>query len=184
MLKPAIEYHVIYTHISPVLKYSVAGSFMHKERATILVVDDIAENIDVLRYVLKEQYRIKVATTGEKAIELACSAQAPDLILLDVMMPGIDGYEVCRRLKADEIAARIPIIFVTAMNDTDHEVKGLEMGAVDYLTKPINPSVVRARVGTHIALYRQSRILENILNQCKQELTAIREFVGSDEASI
>ncbi len=150
---------------------------MQEERATILVVDDTAENIDVLRGVLRRMYRVKVATNGERAIEMASSSTPPDLILLDVMMPGMDGYEVCSILKNDPKTAKIPIIFVTAMSEADDEVKGFDLGAVDYITKPIKPAVVRTRVNTHLMLSRQSRMLRNILSQCSAELDAMREFL-------
>ncbi len=156
---------------------------MQEERATILVVDDTAENIDVLRGVLRRMYRVKVATNGERAIEMASSATPPDLILLDVMMPGMDGYEVCTILKSDPKTARIPIIFVTAMSDADDEVKGFDLGAVDYITKPVKPAVVRTRVNTHLMLNRQSRLLRNILGQCTAELDAMREFLQIEKKS-
>jgi len=153
---------------------------MQDERATVLVVDDTAENIDVLRGVLRRLYKVKVATSGERALEMATGTTAPDLILLDVMMPGMDGYEVCRRLKEDPRTARIPIIFVTAMNGTDDEAKGFELGAVDYITKPIKPAVVRARVKTQLTLHHQSRLLRKVLSQCTAEVDAMRQFLQTD----
>ncbi|MEO5346250.1 MAG: diguanylate cyclase [Magnetococcus sp. YQC-9] len=122
---------------------------------TILIVDDERINIAVLTDILEERYEILFATDGEKAIELAKSAQ-PDLILLDVKMPGVDGYEVCARLKEERDTAHIPIIFVTAMSDESDEAHGLELGAMDYITKPVSPPVVKARVRNQIEL-KQAR---------------------------
>ncbi len=102
----------------------------------ILVVDDSPENIDVLSEVLREDYQIRVATSGEKALKIAYSDEPPDLILLDIMMPGLSGLEICRRLKANPDRRRIPVIFVTAMTSIEDEKLGLEIGAVDYITKP------------------------------------------------
>ena len=117
-------------------------------RQTVLVVDDTPENIDVLSGVLRSDYKVKAALNGEKALKIARSDSPPDIILLDIMMPEIDGYEVCGRLKADPLTAKIPIIFVTAKVEIEDEQKGLELGAVDYITKPISPPIVKARVKT------------------------------------
>ncbi len=129
------------------------------EKATILVVDDMPANIDILVSVLSEDYKIRIAIDGLKAIQLATETQ-PDLILLDVMMPGISGYEVCERLKKDPLTTHIPIIFVTSMSEISNEARGLELGAVDYITKPIHPEIVQARVKTHLNLSNQRRFLE------------------------
>jgi len=149
---------------------------MQQNQATVLIVDDEPLNIDVLRGALHD-YKIKVATNGEMALKIAFLPQAPDIILLDVKMPGMDGYEVCQRLKSDPRTVNIPVIFVTAMSDMDDELKGFKMGAVDYLTKPIRAEIVHARVQTYLTLYQQSKMLENILNQCSSELSALREFI-------
>ncbi|MBF0271723.1 MAG: diguanylate cyclase [Magnetococcales bacterium] len=117
----------------------------------ILIVDDEPINIAVLTDILEDKYEILFATDGLKAVELAKTAQ-PDLILLDVMMPDLDGYEVCARLKQERSTATIPVIFVTAMSDVDNEARGLELGAMDYITKPVSPPVVRARVRNQIEL--------------------------------
>jgi putative two-component system response regulator len=126
----------------------------------ILIVDDTTENIDVLIDVLAD-YKRSVATNGEKALQLATSSKPPDLILLDIMMPGMDGYEVCRRLKDDEKTKKIPVIFLTAMTDQESEMKGLELGAVDYITKPISPPIVKERVKNHLMLKLARESLEN-----------------------
>lgn len=119
--------------------------------AKILVVDDQTNNLQVLNQLLKNEYQLLFAKNGLKAIELA-KTYLPDLILLDVMMPGMDGFETCRVLKEDVETAKIPVIFVTALSDTTDENKGFEVGAVDYITKPVCPSIVRARVKTHLSL--------------------------------
>ena len=119
------------------------------KRALILIVDDDVANIEILNSILEEEYDICFATSGEEAIKIALVA-LPDLILLDVLMPGMDGYEVCRRLKQDHLMADVPIIFVTGLGDTQAEVKGLSLGAIDYVTKPISAAIVRARVRNHV----------------------------------
>lgn len=129
-------------------------------KPTILVVDDAPENIDVLRGLLHEQYLLRPAINGELALRLVQVTPVPDLILLDVMMPGMDGYEVCRRLKADPLTRDIPVIFVTAKTETEDEVQGLSLGAADYLTKPVVPAIVRARVSSQIALRHARQELE------------------------
>ncbi|RDH89357.1 MAG: hypothetical protein DIZ77_09720 [endosymbiont of Seepiophila jonesi] len=125
----------------------------HTGRQLILVVDDTPDNIDVLVGVLRSKYDIKAALNGEKALKIASSDPKPDMILLDIMMSGMDGYEVCRLLKADPATSNIPVIFVTAKDDVADEKRGFELGAVDYITKPISPHIVEARVRTHLALY-------------------------------
>jgi class 3 adenylate cyclase len=119
---------------------------------TILVVDDTAQNIQMIAAVLKDAYRVKVATSGEKALAMLAGPEKPDLVLLDVTMPGMDGYEVCRRMKEDARTADVPVIFLTANTEVDRETKGFEVGAVDYIHKPFSPAVVKARVATHLAL--------------------------------
>jgi putative two-component system response regulator len=143
----------------------------------ILIVDDNPENIDLLSEVLRDEYRIRVATSGEKALKIVYSDEPPDLILLDIMMPGISGLEICRRLKSNPDRRRIPIIFVTAMSSTEDEKRGLETGAVDYITKPISPPIVEARVRTHLALYDQSRELERMVQQRTLELLTTRQQI-------
>jgi CheY-like chemotaxis protein len=125
-------------------------------RKLILLVDDAPANIQVAREILKGTYRIRVATSGAKALELVKADPAPDLILLDVVMPGMDGYEVCTRLKADAATRDIPVIFLTAMTEAEDETRGFSAGAVDYVHKPFSPPVVLARVQTHLNL-REAR---------------------------
>lgn len=129
-------------------------------RQRILIVDDIPANIRILGEGLKSDYDIIVAVDGEAALRRAFSAHPPDLILLDIMMPGMDGYEVCKKLKADERTKDIPVIFITARNAVEDETKGLELGAVDYIRKPFSLPIVRARIKTHLELKQKNDILE------------------------
>lgn len=147
------------------------------QKQTVLVVDDMPENIDLLSGVLSEDYRVRVAATGEKALKIAYSDEPPDIILLDIMMPGLSGLEICRRLKANPDRRKIPVIFVTAMSSVEDERIGLEVGAVDYITKPISPPIVLARVKTHLALYDQTRELERMVNQRTHELVTTRQQI-------
>jgi diguanylate cyclase (GGDEF)-like protein len=140
------------------------GPLMHAQ-ANILVVDDSPENLQVISAVLKQDYRVKVAINGERALALATSAEPPDLILLDVMMPGMDGYEVCARLKQNPVTARIPVLFVSSRDDEEDEARGLSLGAIDYIVKPIRPSIVQARVRNHIELKRSRDLLERLTTQ-------------------
>jgi adenylate cyclase len=130
--------------------------------SVILIVDDTPENVDVLAGVLREHYQIKVALNGPKALKIAQSDPAPALILLDVMMPEMDGYQVCLQLQADERTRRIPVIFVTAKSEVEDEAQGFGLGAVDYITKPVSPAIVLARVRTHLALRHSLRKLEDL----------------------
>ncbi|MBD9356023.1 response regulator [Methylomonas sp. EbA] len=130
-------------------------------RPSILIVDDVNENLHALLSILREDYAILAATHGEKALELAARAPGPDLILLDIKMPGMDGYEVLRRLKADPSTADIPVIFVTALSESANEAVGLKLGAADYITKPINPDLLKQRILTQLELrqYRRKPLL-------------------------
>ncbi|WP_298396659.1 diguanylate cyclase [Sphingobium sp.] len=122
-------------------------------KATILIVDDEISNIEIMNAVLEDDYEVCFATSGQQALDTARAAQ-PDLVLLDVLMPGIDGFEVCRQLKADSLLADIPVIFTTGLGDMEDEMRGLSLGAIDYVTKPIQPAILRARVGNHVELKR------------------------------
>jgi len=133
-----------------------------QEKPVVLIVDDEPVNIQVLAACLKGTYQIKVATSGKQCIELIQTGLEADLILLDIDMPEMDGYEVCTILKSSIGTASIPIIFVTAKNEVHEEEKGLEIGAVDYITKPISPAIVAARVKTHVTLKLQHDKLQNM----------------------
>ncbi|SDJ82707.1 putative two-component system response regulator [Ferrimonas sediminum] len=144
------------------------------DNPVILVVDDNPDNINLLSSVLRNEYKVKAATSGHKALEIVARTPRPDMILLDVMMPKMDGYQVCERLKLDPTTAHIPVIFVTAKIAVEDETRGLELGAVDYITKPINPSLVRARVHTHLALSDQKRELTRQVIEKTEELNQSR----------
>ncbi|MGF1720838.1 two-component system response regulator [Vibrio kyushuensis] len=144
------------------------------QKPVILVVDDIPDNIHTLSGILSDEFKIKAATSGKKAIQIANTSPKPHLILLDIMMPEMDGYEVCRKLKSNPITADIPIIFVTAKAEIVDEQKGFEMGAVDYITKPISPPIVKARVQTHIALHNQNLELAVKVKQRTEQLEQTR----------
>ncbi|HYV27298.1 MAG TPA: response regulator, partial [Candidatus Eisenbacteria bacterium] len=138
------------------------------DKSLILVVDDISKNLQVVGTMLrKENYRVVPATSGAQALERV-RAETPDLILLDLMMPEMDGLEVCRKIKADPLTQRIPVIFLTASNEMEHLVRGFEVGAVDYVTKPFNPPELLARVRTHLELkHARERLRE--MNEEKNE---------------
>ena len=142
----------------------------HAERPTVLVVDDTPDNLVLMSGLLKDEYRVKVANSGERALKIAISEGAPDLILLDIMMPEMDGYEVLRRLRADARTKEIPVIFLTAMSSAEDEERGLELGAVDYITKPISPPIVLARVHTHIELSERTRTLRTLADKLSRYL--------------
>ena len=131
-------------------------------KPVVLIVDDAPANIQLLAGLLKDNYDIKVATGGLRCLELAHAQPQPDLILLDIQMPDLDGYEVCQRLKNDESTVQIPIIFVTGKDQVAEEELGLNMGAVDYITKPYSPAIVEARIATHITLKKQSDELRRL----------------------
>ena len=139
---------------------------------SVLVVDDNQANIDVLKVILSRHYTVRVATGGRLALKAVFSQKPPDLILLDVMMPEMDGYEVCRLLKADERSRNIPVIFVTAKSEVRDEAYGLSIGAEDYLTKPVSAPIVLARVKTHLELYDRSRLLEGLVQERTADLQA------------
>lgn len=151
----------------------------HKQ--TLLVVDDTPDNIGVMCGILGADYAIKVANNGPLALKIAAEL-LPDLILLDVMMPGMSGYEVCRQLKENMATRHIPVIFVTALGEVEDETLGFELGAADYITKPIKTSVVRARVQTHLALSNQRRHLEQLVMERTSELALIcRQLESSNQ---
>lgn len=144
------------------------------KKPIILIVDDVPANIDVLSEILRPMYQIKIAINGIMALKIAMSSSPPDLILLDIMMPGMSGYEVCEQLKANLKTRNIPVIFVSAMDEVENETKGFELGAVDYITKPVSPPIVQARVKTHLNLFNQNRALENKVRERTAEIDDTR----------
>jgi len=138
------------------------------KQQTVLIVDDMPENIKILGELLRSKYSLHVATNGEKALNIAMSESPPDLILLDIMMPGMDGYGVCRRLKETQQTKDIPVIFLSGKTETEDIVKGFHLGAVDYVTKPFRVEELIARVRTHLALKKAREELEVALANVKQ----------------
>lgn len=158
---------------------------MSQAEPSVLIVDDERVNIDLMVGLLKPDYRTLVATNGEQALKRAAGDPRPDIILLDVMMPGMDGYEVCRRLKAAPATAAIPVIFVTAMTDVGNEMAGFALGAVDYITKPVSPPIVQARVKAHLENKHARDFIED-RNRVLQEmvLARTRELAATQDATI
>lgn len=147
-------------------------------RPLLLLVDDEATNLQVLRHILQDDYRLLFAKDGTKALEMA-ERERPNLILLDVMMPGMTGYEVCQALKAQPELEAIPVIFVTALADVEDEARGFAVGAVDYITKPVSPPIVRARVRTHLSLVRMDELRQTRL-QIVQRLGMAAEYKDNE----
>jgi putative two-component system response regulator len=156
------------------MELSMSTTDTSPSKATILLVDDTPANIDVLRSILRDDYQVKVATSGERALKIAHSVPLPDLILLDIMMPLMDGYEVCALLKADYRTRHIPVIFVTAMGETEDETRGFDVGGVDYITKPVSPPIVKARVRAQLALHDQNRELAAQVRARTEQLNSTR----------
>lgn len=142
---------------------------LNNEKQSILIVDDTAENIDVLVGILSKDYKIKIARNGLTALKIIAK-QKIDLVLLDIMMPEMDGYEVCRRIKADPKTKYLPVIFITAMTDAGDEKQGLDLGAVDYITKPVNAAIVKTRVNTHLTIANQRQLCEQKVISRTREL--------------
>jgi putative two-component system response regulator len=152
------------------------------EKQTVLIVDDTPDNLSLMTGLLKETYRTRVANNGERGLAIASTHPLPDLILLDIMMPGIDGYEVCRRLKAEPLTVDIPVIFLTARTEVEDEQQGFDVGCVDYITKPVSPPLVLARVKTHLMLKGsrdflkdQNAFLEEEVARRTREVQAIQD---------
>ncbi|MCY7307752.1 MAG: diguanylate cyclase, partial [Rhodoferax sp.] len=149
-------------HTDPIAPALVSTRYAPRARPCLLLVDDQPINNQLLDRIFSPDYRVLMVTSGAKALEL-CRDDPPDLVLLDVVMPEMDGYEVCRHLKSDEATRNIPVIFVTAHNDATQETHGFEVGAVDFIAKPFNPATVRARVKTHITLKQQTDLLRRMV---------------------
>ncbi len=155
------------------------------EKKTILVVDDTPDNLSLMSGLLKDDYKVKVANNGEKALKIAAAEPQPDLILLDIMMPGMDGYEVCQFLKKNPATVNIPVIFLTAKAEVEDERKGLEYGAVDYLTKPVSPPIVMARVKNHLALKTHADFLRDKSDYLELEVAKrTREVMAIQDVTI
>lgn len=135
---------------------------MSHDQQTILIVDDIASDIQMLANALEDDYRILVATKGEQALKMASSDMPPDLILLDIMMPDMDGYKICKQLKSDQKTISIPVVFVTALQNYKDQERGLNLGAVDYITKPFHLPIVKARLRNHMLLKLKTDQLEEL----------------------
>ncbi|MEI7841766.1 MAG: two-component system response regulator [Gallionellaceae bacterium] len=161
------------------------NTFVKMQKATILVVDDTPANLSMMNALLKDDYVVKVANSGTRALQIAHADGPPDLILLDIMMPEMDGYEVCRQLKLDVQTRDIPVIFLTAKSEVDDEQHGLELGAVDYITKPISPPIVMARVRNHLALKAAADFLRDQNDYLEQEVKKRTcEVIAIQEATI
>jgi len=153
-------------------------------RHTILVVDDTPEIVDILSVILQPDYRVKVATRGKKALEIASSEELPDLILLDIMMPEMDGFETCSALKANERTRDIPVIFLTALTEATEEEIGLGLGAVDYINKPFTPALIKARVRNHLELKSHRDNLERLVQKRTEELNLTQDVTIEAIASL
>lgn len=145
------------------------------DKAKILLVDDTPTNLEILSEILSPEYHISAAINGMEALDLAMDTPPPDIILLDIMMPGLDGYQVCEALKANSQTRPIPVLFVTSIDEMESEEKGFALGAVDYIIKPIKPSIVLARVKTHLSLYNKARLLESLVEERTTELEKARD---------
>ena len=152
---------------------------INTDKATILIIDDTPANISLMSGLLQDQYKIKAATTGKKGLEIAMLKPQPDLILLDIMMPEMDGYEVCKVLKTNPQTVEIPVIFLTAKAESQDEEKGLKMGAVDYITKPVSPPIALTRIATHIDLYQQKRALVESQQALSEEIQEAALYIQS-----
>ncbi|GAB3262287.1 response regulator [Chitinimonas naiadis] len=161
------------------------------EKPTILVVDDTPDNLSLMSGLLRGEYKVKLAHSGERALQIAAGDGKPDLILLDIMMPEMDGYEVLRRLQQDQATRAIPVIFLTAMSAAEDEKIGLDLGAVDYISKPINPAIVLSRVHNHLQLklardflQNQNEFLEHEVKKRTREVVAIQDVTIRAMASL
>jgi signal transduction histidine kinase len=151
---------------------------LDEDKQKILIVDDIPSNIQILAEAMRKDYQIIFATKGEEAIKIAMAEQPPDLILLDIMLPDIDGYKVCRQLKSEKKTKEIPIIFITAKSEETDETKGFEYGGVDYIIKPFSIPIVKARVQTHIELKRKRDMLKEMADRLEQLNQTKNKFLG------
>lgn len=162
-------------------------------KAKLLVVDDQPTNLQILADALKDEYDVRIANNGSKALQIAHKPDKPDLILLDIMMPDLDGFDVCRQLKSDPDTRQIPIIFITAKSDSHSEELGLQIGAIDYIAKPFSIPVVRARVRNHIQLKQRAELLEelalldpltHLANRRQLDMTLTEEWKRTQRADL
>ena len=153
-----------------------------RERLRVLIVDDVASNLLILEAILGRDYDLLVAMTGEEALRIVAEKQ-PDLIVLDVKLPDMDGYEVCRRLKRDAVTRSVPVIFCTALDEVDDERQGFEVGAVDYVTKPLCEPVVQARVRAHLSVSQHSRMLTSTVHAQTAQLARLGRLQVSSRRS-
>jgi len=172
-------------------EHTVSDVLDFTQKPTILVVDDTPDNLSLMAGLLKDRYKVQLANNGERALKLVQGGKPPDLILLDIMMPVLSGYDVCKLLKDDPATRHIPIIFLTAMTATEDETKGLQMGAADFITKPVNPPVVMARVASQLQvkaaadfLKDQNAYLESEVTRRGRELSAIQDVTILAMASL
>jgi len=186
-----LDEHAPSIHFLPEYKGPAMSTLDSGEKPTILVVDDTPDNLTLVSNLLKKDYRVRVAINGEKALKIAFSETPPDLILLDVMMPVMDGYEVCQQLRSSPLTAHIPIIFLTAKSEVEDERKGLSLGASDYITKPISPPILEARVKTHLVakayadfLTDKTAYLESEVARRTREVSAIQDVTIQAMASL
>ncbi len=152
----------------------IAGKKDSQEPLQILVVDDVIDNIKIISEILRKDYKVKATTSGEKALQICEVEPQPDLVLLDIMMPIMDGMEVCRRLKANAKTQHIAVIFLSALDQTKHIVQGLDLGAVDYITKPIDPPLLEARVRTHCKIVESNKLMRSQID-VMQENARLKE---------
>lgn len=155
------------------------------DRPVVLVVDDTPDNLSLMAGLLRDRYRVRLANHGERALQLAHADPRPDVVLLDVMMPGLDGHEVCRRLKADPATADIAVIFLTALGEIEDETLGLALGAADYIAKPIRPPILLARLSTQLTVQRANAMLRDINADLEQEVRRrTAEIEGLQDATV
>ena len=166
-------------------------SSKHKKKYRALIVDDVKSNILTLNEILKNDYIVQVAVNGARALELAAMNPRPDIILLDVLMPDMDGYEVCKQLKRDQGTGDIPVIFITSMNEIEDETYGLQLGAIDYIRKPINPEICRVRIRNQLRLMKnrellknRKKLMENLISERTLELSQTQDVTIQCIASL
>ncbi|KZN30646.1 response regulator [Pseudoalteromonas luteoviolacea] len=166
------------------IKQNATEQAQQEHITQVLVVDDVADNIKVISDILRKDYKVKAALNGKKALQICAMEPQPDLVLLDIMMPDMDGIEVCKRLKSDPQTQHITVIFLSALEQTEHIVKGLELGAVDYITKPANPSIVRSRVKAHCRAIESNRLMRNQIDTMMENAKLQDQFDNMNQHQI